>query len=461
MKSVRSTRIVIYSLNYADRVRTEIPYVQYSGERSLCHLEDLRCDKDNLIIITQVPVGSYSLEYHYRELYRFNDQQIQSANERLTLLSPRSQEPRPLDALVLEDDEIMCRLKEEMKLGHEVSITNFLASPEVDEIAAVLGADLDEPNSRLSSRWGSKSGGKEILLRSGIAVPPGDAQLLKDEASVVAAILRLVSGDRPARQAMVKLNDPSWGGAIGNALVDCERLVRTGDLRESVELVRHPWNDFVQEISRGGAIVEQYIQDVTSSPSGIGQIAADGTVRVGAAHDQILSAGQYWGCRFPASDKWRRKIMQATEQVGQTLAELGVRGTFGVDFVTSTTGELLAVEVNLRKVGPSHVLSYVESLVGSRVDRHGTLQRQGSTMHYVHRRLLQPEILCGEQPQAVVDRLRSADLLYQHDTGEGVVLHVLGALSACGYVELTSIATSDEVADTISEAAQAVILRSR
>jgi hypothetical protein len=281
-----------------------------------------------------------------------------------------------------------------------------------------------------------------------------------DEASVVAAIRRLVSNDRPAGKAMVKLDDPSWGGSIGNALVDCERLIRTGDLRESVELVGQPWNNFVQEISRGGAIVEQYIQDVTSSPSGTGQVAADGTVRVAATHDQILSAGKFWGCRFPASDKWNREITHAIKQVGQTLAELGVRGTFGVDFVTSMTGEILAVEVNLRKVGPSHVLSYVESLVGSLVDRHGMLQREGSPVHYVYRRLLQPEILRGEQPQAVVDRLRRAGLLYQHDTGEGVVLHMLGALSACGYVEFTSIATSDKVADTISEAAQAATLRS-
>ncbi|MDQ3761697.1 MAG: peptide ligase PGM1-related protein [Actinomycetota bacterium] len=463
MKNVGSTRVVLYSLNYADRVLTEIPYVRYSGERSLCYLEDLRQDENNLIIITQAPVEPYALKYHYRDLYRFNDQQIKSANERLTLLSPRSHESLPLDALVLADDEIMCRLEEEVKLGREVSIANFSASPQVEQIASVLGANLDEPDSRLSSRWGGKYGGKEIFLRSGIAMPPGDAQLLMDEASVVAAIHQLALRDRPgpARKAMIKLNDSSWGGAIGNALIDCQRLVRTGDLRDSVELVGQPWNDFVQEISRGGAIVEEYIQDVTSSPSGIGQITADGSVRVRATHDQIVSSGQYWGCRFPASEKWRREIIQAIKQVGQTLAELGLRGTFGVDFVTSITGEIFAVELNLRKVGPSHVLNYVESLVGSPVDLHSMPQQEGSTVHYVHRRLLQPEILRGQQPRAVVERMRRAGLLYQHDTGEGVVLHMLGALSACGYVELTSITTSDEVANAISEAAQEVTLHSR
>lgn len=461
MTSVSSTRIVLYSLNYADRLLVEIPYVQYSGERSLCHLQDLRRAGTNLIVITQSPVDSYALEYHYRDLYRFDDRQVQSANERLTFLSPRSREPRPLDALVLADDEIMHRLKEEVQLGREVSITNFAASPQVEQIAATLGLGLDEPNYRLSSRWNGKSGGKEILVRSGVAVPSGDVQLLMDEASVVAAVLRLVSGDPPVRQAMIKLDDPSWGGAIGNALVDGERLLHTNDLQDSVESVRQSWNEFVQEISSSGAIVEEYIQDVTSSPSGIGQVTADGAVRVLATHDQILFSWQYWGCRFPASSRWRHEIIQAIERVGRVLAELGIRGTFGVDFVASATGELLAVEVNLRKVGPSHVLSYVESLVGSSVDRHGMLRREGSTVHYVHRRLLQPEILRGEQPQVVVDRLRGAGLLYRHDTGEGVILHMLGALVSCGYVELTSIASSDEMATTISEAAEAVTLRHR
>jgi L-propargylglycine--L-glutamate ligase len=62
-----STRIVLYSLIYADRLLEEVPYVRYLWERSLCHLEDLRREDTNLIIITPVPVEPYTLEYHYRD----------------------------------------------------------------------------------------------------------------------------------------------------------------------------------------------------------------------------------------------------------------------------------------------------------------------------------------------------------------------------------------------------------
>jgi hypothetical protein len=184
----------------------------------------------------------------------------------------------------------------------------------------------------------------------------------------------------------------------------------------------------------------------------VGHVAADGTVRVLATHDQILSSsGQYWGCRFPAARKWDDTIADAVDRVGETIAELGMRGTFGIDFVETARGELIAIEVNLRKVGPSHVISYVESLVGSGL-------RDGKSVHYVNRRVLRPDVLLGTRPEVVVDRLRAEGLLFDHRTNTGVVLHMLGALTSCGYVEVTSVAPSDETADAVSEAAQAVIL---
>ena len=101
-----------------------------------------------------------------------------------------------------------------------------------------------------------------------------------------------------------------------------------------------------------------------------------------------------------------------------------------------------------------------QEIVERSADGHSALQGETSPTHYLHRRVLQPEILCGEQPQVVVNRLRTAGLLYQYDTGEGVILHILGALLGCGYVELTSIATSGADAAAIDEAALAVILHS-
>jgi hypothetical protein len=350
----------------------------------------------------------------------------------------------------------MHSLKEAAQLGREVVVANFSASQQAEEVALLLGASLEEPGFVSAARWGSKAGGKDLLIRSAVPVPSGDAGLYKDEASVLAAVRRLATGDRPAERAMVKLNDPSWAGAIGNVVVDCERAVRAGDLKQSLELIRQPWPDFIQELTRYGVIVEEFVPDVVSSPSGIGSVAPDGTVRVLANHDQILSNGQYWGCRFPAAEQWRSTIVQAVERVGHTLADIGVSGSFGIDFVASASGELFGVEVNLRKVGPSHVLNYVESLIGAPVDGSASMP-----LHYLNRRLHRPDVLAGEQPREVVERLRGAGLLFDPQTRTGVALHVLGALAACGYVEITSVAGSAEMTDALSAAAETVILNGR
>jgi L-propargylglycine--L-glutamate ligase len=168
-------------------------------------------------------------------------------------------------------------------------------------------------------------------------------------------------------------------------------------------------------------------------------------VTVTATHDQTLSLGEYMGARFPAGEQWRQQIIRSVERVGPTLSDLGVRGTFGVDFVASATRGLHAVEINLRKVGPSHTVHYVESVAGPLTDHHARPGHDERPLHYLYRRVLQPDTPSATCiPRVIVDRLRNAGLLYQHATGEGVILHMLGALPRCGFVELTSIAASHE-----------------
>ncbi len=461
MTDSRSTKILIYAFPFGDRMLAEVPYLRYSAERSLCFLEDLRDPRARAVAITPAPVDPYTLEYHFRDVFRFDDHMIESVRERLTLLTPRSREARPLDELILGDDRIMNILRRTAEEGPLPTIVHFAASAPLDELAREIGADLEEGDHPFVSRWGSKAGGKEILLRAGVAVPGGSAETLRSEASVIEAIDRLVSGPYPARRVLVKLSANTWVASIGNALIDCDRLRRTGDLIGSAEVIRVPADDFRRELVGRGAIVEEFLDEISSSPSGLGHIHADGTVQVVACHDQVLTGGQYWGCRFPVHERWRPAIVNAVRRTGAVLAGLGHRGTFGIDFVIAGDRGLLAVEINLRKVGPSHVVRYAEALVGERVGEDGLLRRRdGLPMHYVHGRLLEPQTLGKLRPKAAVERLREEGLLYRHDTGEGVALHVLGALNSCGFVELTALAPSREVADAYGKAAEAALVRS-
>ncbi|MFF9480970.1 L-propargylglycine--L-glutamate ligase BesA [Streptomyces sp. NPDC014733] len=459
MANFDSTRILIYAFSYAERLLEEVSYLRYSAERSLCFLSDLRDPAVQAVVVTSEPVDPYTLEYHFRDVFRFDDRMVESVRERLTFLTPGSHLPRALDDLVLADDRTVDALRNAARDSDRTTIVHFMASDSLDQLAGTLGAGLEEGNQPFVTRWGSKAGGKEILLRAGVAVPDGSAEELHTEQAVIRAIERLAAGPRRARHAMVKLSSHSYAASIGNVLIDCEKLGRTGDLLGSAEVIRMPADDFHRELAGGGAIVEEFLAGITSSPSGLGHIGADGTVKVVASHDQVLSGGQYWGCRFPAEERWRPAIGEAVARTGTVLAELGHRGTFGIDFVVAGDRGPLAVEINLRKVGPSHVLRYAEALVGEQLGDDGLLRRSdGRQVRYVHGRLHEPDTLGTMDPKSAVERLRAEGLLYRQDKGEGVALHVLGALTTCGFVELTALAPTFEAADAYFKAAEASLL---
>src|SRR5947207_12298669 len=120
MTSNGVTRVVLYSMNYAERILKELRYVRFSGERGLCHLAELRDRNTRTVVLMSVPVADEVLEYHLTDLYR-----LPPVRDRLTVLTPRSSDAEPLDRLVLNDGQILDRLRTEAKAGQRLSIANF------------------------------------------------------------------------------------------------------------------------------------------------------------------------------------------------------------------------------------------------------------------------------------------------------------------------------------------------
>ncbi|MCK9893727.1 peptide ligase PGM1-related protein [Frankia sp. AgB32] len=449
------TKIVLYSFNFAEKLLREVSYLRFSAERGLCYLEELRREDLQLVLITSTEVSQAALDYHFREIFGFSEAQIPSATSRLRLLSPALREGWPLDASVLADAEVMSALTSIAESSRSTSIVNFMATPTSDQIAVILGATIEEHGAAIAAETGSKLGGKSLLKRAGVRVPEGPTTLLIEEGSVLAEIGRIA-----ARSAVVKLNSAHWTAGVGNMVVPVEDVRRGGGLFEAAQTVRLSAENFRRELAAEGAVVEEYVDDVVASPSGLGHINADGTVDIGPTHEQILVSGQYWGCRFPAEEGWRSSVLAATDRVGKTLADSGVRGTFGIDFVVAGDGGLFAVEVNLRKVGTTHVVRYIEKVVGAQIETDGQLRRDGGPdVFYVNGRM-QEAALLGTAGETVLDLLRKECLLYRRESGEGVLLHCLGALPACGYLELTAIAASRARAAGLIQAAQGVVVGS-
>ncbi|MFD0393894.1 hypothetical protein ACFQ3Z_22075 [Streptomyces nogalater] len=282
------TQILIYALNYADRMLEEVPYLRYSAERSLGFLWSLRDPEQRAVVVTSEPVDPYTLEYHFRDVFGFDDRMIESARDRLTLLTPvpagRARWTTWSSATTASWPR--CGTPSARPRG-PTSCTSW--RPRRWTSCPAGPGPPGRGHASLAARWGSKAGSKELLLRAGVPVPGGGAEALRRAEEVAAAIRRLAGGpDRP-RHVLVKVSASTWAASVGNVLIDCAKYAETGDLLGSAEVLRMSAEEFHRELADEGVIVEEFLHDVASSPSGQGRVGADGAVKVLACHDQVLS----------------------------------------------------------------------------------------------------------------------------------------------------------------------------
>lgn len=441
------TKIILYAMNYTEGLLRELPYVKFYAERGFSHLSSLREANTRIVLITPEPPEPYVIDWHLRDLFQLDDVQQRSARDRLILLSPRCRKPLPLDSLVLEDPVLLSRLKDEVRRSEAV-LVNFASSAMSDRLAQELDVPLEEGPFDLSRRWGDKSSSKALFRLEEIPAPRGVPDILTSMDEVESAALALVTGSPPAGRVIVKLNDARWGDGLGNVVIDGKKLRDSKQLSSSVETMLQDWAAIVEEVGIGGAIVEEYFPNRICSPSGQAYIDRAGDVHIVSTHEQYTVVDQYLGCEFPADDQFRASMHTVLMKVGKRLSGSGVRGTFGVDFIGLECGSLLATEINVRKVGPSHVVAYAEAVAGNKVDPDGNLRVNGKVVYCSHRRVYQPEVLRGLSPEAAVRGLAEDGLFYDPRTGKGAILHILGALRSVGYVDSTCFGHSrSEAAD--------------
>ena len=98
---------------------------------------------------------------------------------------------------------------------------------------------------------------------------------------------------------------------------------------------------YKKQIERLGVIAEAFIEgDVPTSPSIQAVIEPDdslgkGKVSIISTHEQLLNGQVFQGCINPASEMYRRQIMEMGLKAGQFMAEHGVVGHFSVDFLAT------------------------------------------------------------------------------------------------------------------------------
>ncbi len=151
---------------------------------------------------------------------------------------------------------------------------------------------------------------------------------------------------------------------------------RTLPERILFEAAGESMDPYFEKLARMGGVVEAFVDGPDKrSPSVQCRINPVGEVEVISTHDQALGGpnGQvFLGASFPADGEYRHDLHRMALEVGARLAELGVLGRFGVDFIstraTDGTWSHNALEINLRKGGTTLPFMMLEFLTDGAYD---------------------------------------------------------------------------------------------
>ncbi|MFL5386785.1 MAG: peptide ligase PGM1-related protein [Longimicrobiaceae bacterium] len=457
------TVVVVPSMSLPESELDKLTGSPHYEERLLCILMLLRRPRTHILYVTSQPLSPCIVDYY---LHLLPGVPARHARERLTLLSCHDASAVPLTRKILDRPRLRERIRAAIADPAAAHLTCFNPTALERTLAVQLGIPLYGCDPALA-HLGSKSGSREVFRRAGVPLPDG-FEHLRDAHDVAAALAALRLRDPALRRAVVKLNEGFSGE--GNALFDfaeapagagVERWVRAqlpARLRYEAPLER--WETFEEKLRTMGGVAECFLDGAgTRSPSVQCRVDPLGDVSVISTHDQVLGgpSGQvFLGCTFPADAGYRRAIQESGMRVAEVLRREGVIGRFGVDFIARRRGEgweHAALEINLRKGGTTHPYLLLHFLTDGRYDPETGLflTPNGQACHYYASDNVQSAAYRGLTPDDLIDIAVGNGLHFHGATQQGVMFHMIGALSQFGKLGTVCIADSPDGARRLYE----------
>lgn len=451
------TVVVVPSMTLDPAELAKLTGAAHYEERLLCILMLLRRPRTRIVYVTSEPIPASIVEYY---LHLLPGVPSHHARERLTLISCHDGSALPLTAKILARPRLCARIRAAIADPRTAHLTCFNPTPLERTLAVQLGIPFYGCDPALA-HLGTKSGSREVFRRAGVALPDG-FEHLRDSGDVAGALSELKGRDARLRRAVVKLNEGFSGE--GNALFSFEGAPAAGlegwvkkelPSRLRFEAPAECWEAYERKLAGMGGVVECFLEGAeVRSPSVQCRVDPLGGVSVISTHDQLLGgpSGQvFLGCTFPADAGYRREIQEAAVRVAEVLRRDGVIGRFAVDFVAVRRDgrwEHSALEINLRKGGTTHPNLLLQFLTDGSYDEESGqfLTPAGEPRHYHASDNLQSPAYRGLTPDDLIDIAVSHDLHFHGATQQGVVFHMIGALSRYGKLGTVCVGDSQETA---------------
>ena len=452
------TSVIVPSLSVNQEELAKVLGASYYEERLMFALIRLRNPGARLIYVTSQPVKQEIVDYYLQML---DGVPFSHARSRLHLLSTCDGSARPLTQKILERPRLMRRLRELIGDPQRSYLTCYNSTVLERRLAVELDIPLNGADPSLL-HLGTKSGSRKVFIDAGVNHPLGYEDL-RNEDEIVTALLSLARQRPQLRRAVVKLNEGFSGE--GNGVFTFPEA-RNDEAAIRAALHRLAWSSstesdasFLRKFADMGGIVEEMIEaKVTRSPSVQMRVLPDGQSYLVSSHEQVLggSTGQvYLGCRFPASDNDRDTLHTEAIRIGRVLAERGVVGRFGIDFLTCQDEDgkwqAYAIEINLRMGGTTPPFHALEFLTCGQMEAGTGLFHtpDGHLKFYSATDNLKSAAYRGLLPEDLFDIVTRYDLGFRHTTGTGVLFYMIGALSQYGKIGMTCIGNTPEEAQAL------------
>ncbi|MEO7961764.1 MAG: peptide ligase PGM1-related protein, partial [Ginsengibacter sp.] len=439
-------------------ILAKIDGVNYYEERMLSLLLLLRMPNTHVIYVTSMPVHDVIMDYYLHLLPGITGYH---ARQRLQTLSCFDASAKSLTEKILERPRLLERIRKCIPTGHTAHMACFNVTEAERRLAVKLNIPLFGCDPDLLY-LGSKSMSRKIFKECRVPTPPGFEDC-KNEEDVIAALSKIRRAFPQLNKAVVKLNDGFSGE--GNAVFSFEgapaqealELWIKRELPVRLEIVAHDldYKTFISKLSDMGGIVEAFIEGETKVfPSVQCRITPIGETELISTHDQVIGGKighVFLGAHFPANKEYATEIGALGKCVMERLKTYGVLGRFSIDFISvknKDKWEHNAIEINLRKGGTTHPYLMLQYLTDGNYDPEKAtyLTATGQTRYYYFSDNLQSEKYKGLTPHDLIELATANELLYNGSTQQGVMFHMISALSQYGKLGVLCIAETPAAA---------------
>jgi len=450
------TVVIIPSFSLDEEILSKIKGHVHYEERLLCLLMLLRMPLTKIIYVTSMPVDDVIVDYYLHLLPGITGHH---ARQRLTMLSCYDSSAKPLTKKILERPRLMQRIRRSITDDNSAHLTCFNITSLEKTLAVQLGIPLFGTDPDLFYE-GTKSGGRKIFKAAGVCLPEGFEDLRTRE-DVIKALTTLKKNKPDLRKAVVKMNDGFSGE--GNAIYPYPDFTSDNLTEQNIDesiphqlkILASDINEkiFFEKIYEMGGIVEEFVEgNIKTSPSVQCLINPLKQVEVLSTHDQILGGedGQiFLGAIFPASQQYNVSLAEEGKKIAQTLAKRGVLGRFAIDFISVKQNDAwkhYAIEINLRKGGTTHPFFMLQFLTDGKYNAETGeyLTASGNKRFYFSSDNVSQEHYKGLTPHDLIDIAMYHSLMYDGTIQEGVMFHLVGALSQHGKLGLVCIGSTEQ-----------------